>query len=130
MSWLKKLFGGKRMAALTAGTKAPPFELLTTNGTKFSLADSLTRGPVVAAFFKISCPVCQYAFPYWERIYKSYGNSGKLTIVGISQNEKNDTVEFNRRSSQSPRTVSSTSKYGTISLGCTSAQSSPASTQW
>jgi peroxiredoxin len=97
MSSLKKLFGGKRMAALTAGTKAPQFELSAINGTKFSLADRLTRGPVLAAFFKISCPVCQYAFPYLERIYKTYGNSGKLTIVGISQNEKNDTAEFNRR---------------------------------
>ena len=85
------------MAALTAGTKAPQFELLAINGTKFSLADMLTRGPVLAAFFKISCPVCQYAFPYLERIYKAYGNSGKLTVVGISQNEKKDTAEFNRR---------------------------------
>ena len=96
MSSLKKLFGGKRMAALTTGTKAPQFELVATDGTKFSLPDMLTRGPVLAVFFKISCPVCQYALPYFERIYKTYGNSGKLTIVGISQNEKKDTAEFNR----------------------------------
>jgi len=97
MSTLKKLFGGKSMAALTAGTKAPPFELSAINGTQFSLKDGLTRGPVLAVFFKISCPVCQYALPYFERIYQTYGNSGKLTVVGISQNEKNDTTEFNRR---------------------------------
>jgi peroxiredoxin len=97
MSFLDKRFGGKKMAALTAGTRAPQFELLATDGSKFSLRDMLARGPVLAAFFKISCPVCQYAFPYLERIYKAYGKSGKLTIVGISQNEKNDTAEFNRR---------------------------------
>ena len=97
MSFLDKWFGGKRMAALTAGTKAPQFELLATDGSKFSLRDMLTRGPVVAVFFKISCPVCQYAGPYFERIYKTYGNSGKLTIVGISQNEMKDTAEFNLR---------------------------------
>lgn len=98
MSSLKKLFGGKkRMAALTAGIKAPQFELLAMNGTKFSLAEARARGPVLAVFFKISCPVCQYALPYFERIYKTYGNSGKFTIVGMCQNEKNDTAEFNRR---------------------------------
>lgn len=97
MAWLNKLFGGKRMAALTAGTKAPQFDLSAMDGTKFSLQDALRRGPVLVVFFKISCPVCQYALPYFERIYRSYGNSGKLTIVGVSQNEKNDTGEFNRR---------------------------------
>ena len=44
-------------------------------------------------FFKVSCPVCQYAFPYFERIYKAYGG-GKLSIVGVSQNEKKDTAAF------------------------------------
>src|SRR5215475_5019100 len=97
MSWLHKRFGGKRMAALTAGTQAPRFELLGMDGTRFSLGEMLARGPVLAVFFKISCPVCQYAFPYFERIHKTYGNSGKLTMVGISQNEKNDTAEFTRR---------------------------------
>jgi len=97
MSSLKRLLGGKSMAALSAGTKAPQFELLTINGSKFSLEETLGRGPVLAVFFKISCPVCQYALPYFERIHATYGNSGKLTIAGISQNEKKDTAEFNRR---------------------------------
>ncbi len=93
MSWLKNLVGGKRMAALTAGTKAPQFELPSMDGSKFSLNEALTRGPVLAVFFKVSCPVCQYAFPYFQRVYKAYGNS-KLTVVGISQNEKKDTAAF------------------------------------
>ena len=81
------------MAALTAGTKAPQFELPLMDGSKFSLNEALTRGPVLAVFFKVSCPVCQYAFPYFQRVYKAYGNS-KLTVVGISQNEKKDTAAF------------------------------------
>ena len=93
MHWLRNLFGGKRMAALTAGTKAPQFELPSMDGSKFSLAEALTRGPVLAVFFKVSCPVCQYAFPYFQRVYKAYGD-GKLTIIGISQNEKKDTTAF------------------------------------
>jgi peroxiredoxin len=81
------------MAALTAGKTAPDFTLPAMDGTKFSLRGALARGPVVVAFFKISCPVCQYAFPFLERIYKAYGNQN-VTIVGISQNEKRDTAAF------------------------------------
>lgn len=83
------------MAALTAGKKAPDFSLPAMDGSQFSLQEALTRGPVVLAFFKISCPVCQYAFPYLERIYKAYGGKN-VTIVGVSQNEKKDTEKFNR----------------------------------
>jgi peroxiredoxin len=84
------------MAALETGTKAPEFELSTTEGAQFSLRDALARGPVLALFFKVSCPVCQYAFPYFERIHKAYG-SGKFTVVGISENEKKDTTDFVRK---------------------------------
>lgn len=81
------------MAALTAGTSAPDFTLLTMDGDKFSLRDALARGPVVAAFFKVSCPVCQYAFPFLERIYKAHGGKN-VRIVAISQNDKKDTAAF------------------------------------
>jgi peroxiredoxin len=81
------------MAALTAGISAPGFKLSTMDGKQFSLHDALTRGPVVAAFFKISCPVCQYTFPFLERIYKAHGGTN-VTIVGVSQNERKDTAAF------------------------------------
>ena len=96
MTWLSKVFGGKRMAALTAGTRAPQFELTAMDGSRFSLEQALAGGPVLAVFFKISCPVCQYALPFYDRIYKAYGK-GKASIIGISQNEKGDTAEFMRR---------------------------------
>jgi len=81
------------MPALTAGTAAPEINLPSTKGTKFSLQDALKRGPVLAAFFKISCPVCQFTLPNLERIYKAYPGS-KVAIVGISQDEQNYTEEF------------------------------------
>ena len=81
------------MAALDTGTLAPDFTLPTIDGRQFSLKDALARGPVLAAFFKVSCPVCQFAFPYVERIYKAYGNRN-VSIVGISQNDKKDTAAF------------------------------------
>ena len=81
------------MAALTAGTHAPEISLPAMDGSRFSLQDALQRGPVLAAFFKVSCPVCQYTFPYLERLHKSYGDK-KITIVGISQNDRRDTTAF------------------------------------
>jgi len=93
MKWLHNIFGGRTMAALTPGTTAPDFTLKTIDGKQFSLRDALARGPVVAAFFKVSCPICQYAFPFLERIYKAYGNKN-VTIVGVSQNGKKDTAAF------------------------------------
>jgi peroxiredoxin len=84
------------MLALEVGTRAPQFELPAMDRSKFSLQDALTRGPVLAVFFKISCPTCQYALPFFERIYKTLGK-GKFSIVGISQNEKRDTAEFAKK---------------------------------
>ncbi len=81
------------MPALVVGKKAPDFSLSDMNGKPFSLQEALARGPVVVAFFKISCPVCQFAFPYLERIYKSYG-SENVTMVGVSQNNRKDTTAF------------------------------------
>ena len=81
------------MAALTPGTTAPDFTLQTLDGKQFSLREAFLRGPVLAAFFKISCPTCQYAFPFLQRIYAAHGNEN-VTIVGISQNEKRDTAAF------------------------------------
>ena len=81
------------MAALTAGTSAPDFKLQTMDGKQFSLRDALTRGQVVAAFFKVSCPVCQYTFPFLERIHEAHGGKN-VTIVGVSQNDKKETAGF------------------------------------
>lgn len=83
------------MAALVEGKTAPDFSLPARDGSKFSLKDALAKGPVVLAFFKVSCPVCQYAFPFIERIYKAYGGKN-VTVVGVSQNPKKDTELFLR----------------------------------
>jgi peroxiredoxin len=84
------------MPAIGAGVRAPEISLLSVEGSKFALTDALTRGPVVAAFYKVSCPVCQMAFPYIERLFNAYGKTGKVTLVGISQDNAGDTKAFNR----------------------------------
>jgi peroxiredoxin len=81
------------MEALSTGTVAPDFTLPSMEGKQFSLREALARGPVVAAFFKISCPVCQYTFPFLERLFQAYGNK-HVTLAGISQNNQRDTNAF------------------------------------
>jgi len=83
------------MPALTSGIIAPDFTLPAMDGKQFSLRQALTRGPAILAFFKISCPVCQFSFPFLERIYKAHA-SGKVSIVGISQNDRKETAAFLR----------------------------------
>src|SRR5580658_1652270 len=83
------------MTALATGTKAPDFTLNSLDGKQFSLADALSRGPVVLAFFKVGCPTCQYSFPFFERLHKAYGHNG-VTLVGISQNDAGKTAAFNK----------------------------------
>jgi peroxiredoxin len=83
------------MSALSAGTKAPDVELKTIDGKAFSLQDGLARTPVVLVFFKVSCPTCQYAIPFYERLYKAYGTKG-VSLVGVSQNDAKDTAAFLR----------------------------------
>lgn len=81
------------MAALPSGAQAPDFTLSSTDGRLFSLREMQQKGPVIVVFFKISCPVCQYALPFLERIYKAQGNKN-VTIVGVSQNDKRETEQF------------------------------------
>jgi peroxiredoxin len=94
MDWFNRIFGGKTdMTALAEGKKAPDFTLSTLDGKPFSLAKALANGPVVLAFFKVSCPVCQYAFPFLERLHKAYAGKG-VTIFGVSQDNAKNTSAF------------------------------------
>jgi len=81
------------MAALAPGKRAPAVSLVDANGQRMLLADALTKGPVVLAFFKVTCPVCQFTFPFIERIHEAFGAS-KFTIWGISQDDTRDTRDF------------------------------------
>ena len=106
------------MAALEAGVSAPDFSLNGMNGEKISLAEARKKGPVIAAFFKISCPVCQYAFPFLERIFRAYAK-GPVTLVGVSQNDKQQTAGFAREYGitfpmllDDPRTYPASNAYG------------------
>jgi peroxiredoxin len=64
------------MSRIHAGDAAPEFSLPDTQGKKHSLKDLLKKGPVIAAFFKMSCPTCQFTFPFLQRIHDAYGSAG------------------------------------------------------
>ena len=81
------------MPTLSAGRRAPEFSLPTVDGKTVSLEEALAKGPVVLAFFKVSCPVCQYAFPFYERMYQANRKS-PATFIGVSQNNAKDTRTF------------------------------------
>lgn len=92
---IAKLFGGKMsVATLEPGTKAPEFTLSALDGKKYSLPEALARGPVLVAFFKESCPVCQFAFPFIERIHQGVNQKGGTQIWGISQDGAREARDF------------------------------------
>src|SRR5947207_960686 len=82
------------MVALAQGTKAPLFILQGLDRSTYSLTETLKRSPVVvAAFLKVSCPVCHIAFPYLERLHRSYPS---IPLWGISQDDADSTTAFAR----------------------------------
>lgn len=104
------------MPALEAGAKAPPVKLPTVSSGTFDLAEALKRGPVALAFFKVSCPVCQLAFPYLERLHRANVDhtspDSKLQLVGVSQDSKRDTESFMKEYGITfPIALEETSKY-------------------
>jgi peroxiredoxin len=85
----------EHMTYIVAGNIAPGFSLKALDGKEYSLTAQIERGPIVAAFFKISCPVCQFTFPFLERLYKRYGGDG-VTFIGVSQDDARATSKFAR----------------------------------
>jgi peroxiredoxin len=75
---------------LAAGVRAPDFQLERLRGGTASLANLTAAGPALLAFFKVTCPVCQFTLPFLERLHAA----GALDVYGISQNDDADTREF------------------------------------
>src|SRR5947209_20440906 len=75
---------------LATADQAPAFELEDGQRRVYSLKEFLQDGPVLAVFFKVSCPVCQYTFPFLERLSKSTN----VQVIGISQDNPDATERF------------------------------------
>jgi len=87
----------RQIEMLRARERAPDFKLQRllngTAGGMAGLGDLLREGPVLLAFFKTSCPVCQMTLPFLERIHRGAG-SGALAVYGVSQDDAETTREF------------------------------------
>jgi peroxiredoxin len=92
--WVSRIFRTDgEMSNIDPGAMAPAFSLKDLSGKECSLPALLEKGPVVVAFFKISCPVCQFTFPFLERIHKRYGGD-RVTFLGVSQDDPKATKKF------------------------------------
>src|SRR5258708_30717985 len=83
----------KQKEMLAAGTLAPDFRLRDLSGRPRTRSEISAGKPVLLAFFKVSCPTCQYAFPFLERIYR--GRTQDIGMYAISQDDAESTREFN-----------------------------------
>jgi peroxiredoxin len=75
---------------------APEFDLVTLDGERKSLAGLLASGPVLLAFYKVTCPTCQLTFPFLQRLHAGAG-PGSPQVIAVSQDDAAATAQFNRR---------------------------------
>jgi peroxiredoxin len=81
------------MTNIMAGSLAPGFSLAGMDGKKHSLNSLMEPGPAVLAFFKVSCPVCQFTFPFLQRLYERFGGD-EVSFAGLSQDGATVTEKF------------------------------------
>jgi peroxiredoxin len=93
LQYFSALLGKRPMPTLAAGKTAPTFQLATTTGESLSLQAALAKGPLLVAFFKVSCPTCQYTFPYLERLHQQLREHG-VQIWGVVQDKVQDAERF------------------------------------
>jgi peroxiredoxin len=98
MSLIRRLtrwFGDNEgMTHIARGNLAPNFSLKTLEGREFALSEALARGPVVLSFFKVSCPVCQFTYPFLERLFRRYGRDA--AFIAVSQDNDRASRDFAR----------------------------------
>ena len=82
------------MATLTRGTLAPDFTLVDHEGKPRSLSSAVKSGPVLVTFCKVSCPTCQYALPFIDRLHSQLEGT-PVTVWAVSQDGPDATAAFN-----------------------------------
>ena len=81
------------MPALPKDSQAPDFTLSDADGGNFSLREALAAGPVILTFFKTTCPTCQYALPFLDRLAGELDGNG-ATAIAVSQDTTIDGERF------------------------------------
>ena len=78
-----------REVILDPGTPFPPIALRDEKG---QIAE-VPPGEILYGFFKTTCPTCELAWPYFDRI-RRIGEGGSLSIRAVSQDEPETTRRF------------------------------------
>jgi peroxiredoxin len=109
--YTKIMASARENETLTAGDHAPDFRLtdLAGDGEK-TLAELLKAGPVFLAFFKVSCPTCQYTLPFLERIHR--GAEGATRLFAVSQDDAEATREFHQEFGITMPTLLDSARFG------------------
>ena len=81
--------GYYREVPLDPGTPFPTIALRDERGR----AAAIPQGEVLYAFFKTTCPTCELAWPYLDRIGK-LAKAGSLSVVAVSQDDPEATARF------------------------------------
>lgn len=76
---------------LTAGDRAPEVAFSRLDDSSVTLRELVAGGPTLVAFFKASCPTCQYALPFLERLH-----GGRVQLAAVGQDDARVVKEFGR----------------------------------
>jgi peroxiredoxin len=79
----------RKGATLEAGQIAPDVAFAASDGTERQLSRMVASGPVVLAFYKVTCPTCQLAIPFLGRLA-----GGAIPVIAVSQHDAEMTAEF------------------------------------
>jgi peroxiredoxin len=66
---------------LETGALASHFTLLALDGREYGLPRDLAGRPAVLIFFKTTCPTCDLAFPYLNRLRETYPEGWRLWAI-------------------------------------------------
>lgn len=78
-----------RVASLDPGTPFPSIALRDETGR----VARVPRGETLYGFFKTTCPTCELAWPYFDRI-RRIGDGGSLSVLAVSQDDPEMTRRF------------------------------------
>lgn len=81
------------MAIISAGAKAPDFELKGAKGEKVSLAAAAGK-PAVITFIKSTCPYCRVEAPKLAKVLSKHKDKVALLGIACGQDSERDITEF------------------------------------
>lgn len=108
------------MATQQTGDRMVDFRLRSTDGLLCNSEEARRSGLLLFVFWKKTCGVCQYSFPFLQRFQDLYAGEG-FTFWGIAQESEQDAIDFARTYQATfPQLIDQdlavTEKYGLVSV--------------